>query len=297
MPIAGIETLHVPCYNCGSTATEPYDVENGWHLVKCQGCGLLYVNPRPADTEITQANKTGEHRGESGSLDWVEVYERKKVRKYQRVLRDLFGGEWQTTCSGRWLDIGCGYGEFLEGLNRFTHHRIEAIGIEPNVQKRARALKRGLNVPEIDLDTHDQTYDYWSLLNVYSHLPDPVQVLEDWKRLLKPRGEIVLQTGDSADLPWEHHHRPYRLPDHLHFATERIVCDILQRIGFDIVKVCKYRLAKYPRPTPIQLAKATARIFRPGMKANFGVMFHPPIRPDRDMYVRARLRDGRGTGN
>jgi SAM-dependent methyltransferase len=313
MSVAGIETQLVACYNCGSTATAPYDVENGWHLVKCQGCGLLYVNPRPADGEITQANKTGEHRGEGGALDWVEVYDRKKVRKYQQVLRDLFSGPGELLspkpgqaheASGpeegtllakashrrRWLDIGCGYGEFLEGLGRFTGGRIEGVGVEPNVEKRARALAKGLNVPEIDLDTHGEKYEYWSLLNVYSHLPDPVKVLDDWKRLLAPRGEIVLQTGDSGDLPWEHHHRPYRLPDHLHFATERIVCDILERIGFEIVKVCKYRLAKYPRPTPLALAKATARIFRPGLKANFGVMFNPPVRPDRDMYVRARLK-------
>jgi SAM-dependent methyltransferase len=289
MTIAGIQTQQVACYNCGGTATETYDEENGWQLVRCGACGNLYVNPRPADGEVSQAIKTGEHRGEQGALDWVESYQPHKVRTYQRVLGDLFGSPWARAASGRWLDIGCGNGEFLEAIGQFTGGRVKPMGVEPNAKKRARALARGLDVPEIDLDTHDEKYEYWSLLNVYSHLPDPVETLREWKRFLKPGGEFVLQTGDSADLPPKDHHRPYRLPDHLHFATEKIIRDVLARIGFEVVKVCKYRLAMYPSPTPLQLAKATARIFRPGLKANFGVMFKPPKRPDRDMYVRARL--------
>jgi SAM-dependent methyltransferase len=290
MPVSAIQTQYVSCYNCGSSDTEPYDEENGWQLVKCLGCGLLYVNPRPADSEITQATKTGEHRGEQGTLDWVEVYQPKKVRKYQRVLRDLFGPSWRKTCTGSWLDIGCGYGEFVEALNTFTSGRLTTIGTEPNTHKRTHARQRGLNVTELDLDAHNETYDYWSLLNVFSHLPDPVGALNHWKRLLKPHGEIVLQTGDSADLPRKDHHRPYMLPDHLSFVTEKIACEILDRIGFEIINVRKYYLPIYPALTPLELAKAMARIFRPGMKPHFRVMFNPPMRPNRDMYIRARMR-------
>jgi len=91
----------VDCYFCGAAEQGPYAEENGYLLVKCAGCGLLYVNPRPGDDEITAAMQTGQHRGEE-TLDRVGAFIDDKVAGYEGVLADLFA---EAAPSGRWSGL------------------------------------------------------------------------------------------------------------------------------------------------------------------------------------------------
>ena len=51
--------IDVTCYQCGSNESRAYAEENGFRLVKCDRCGLLYVSPRPSDAEISEGMRTG----------------------------------------------------------------------------------------------------------------------------------------------------------------------------------------------------------------------------------------------
>lgn len=59
-----MKTQQVNCYNRFSSDSQLYDTENGFQLVKCKNCGLLYVNPQPDRIEIKKAHEIGQHRGE-----------------------------------------------------------------------------------------------------------------------------------------------------------------------------------------------------------------------------------------
>ena len=91
------------------------------------------------------------------------------------------------------------------------------------------------------MQTANEKYDCISILNVYSHLPDPVEAFSNWKKLLKPGGELLIETGDTADFTYAKHYKPFYLPDHLSFANEEIVTSILKRTGYEIVGLKKYR--------------------------------------------------------
>lgn len=230
----------VGCYHCGARAHRPYAEENGFSLVKCDDCGLLYVTPRPSDDEITAEMRSGLHRGDE-VLDRVGHFIDDKVAGYQAVLTDLFAG-WPPP-TGRWLDVGCGHGELLVALqSRFD---VTAIGLEPCLPKAEAARARGLDVAP-SRDIAPGSLDALSSLNVFSHLPDPVESLRTWTRWLAPGGLLVLQTGDSARLPARHHHRPFDLPDHLSFASQRIVREILERVGMQVLRRRHYRHADIP---------------------------------------------------
>ena len=47
-----VSRKHVPCNLCGSEARQPYCPENGLGLVQCQGCGFVFVSPRPDADEL-----------------------------------------------------------------------------------------------------------------------------------------------------------------------------------------------------------------------------------------------------
>jgi hypothetical protein len=118
-------------------------------------------------------------------------------------------------------------------------------------------------------------------------LPDPPAAIAEWGRLLKPGGEILLETGDTAGLDSSRHHRPFFLPDHLSFASERIVTDVLARSGFEILQVSKYPVV---RLGALAVAKEIAKIFWPGKTSGLVRMVKQRMLGRTDMYIRARLK-------
>lgn len=272
----------VDCYNCRDNNSEPYAVENGFHLVKCRDCGLLYVNPRPEEDEIEEALRFGMHKGEQ-TLETTGWYHPERVSEYIQTLRSVFPGGLPNDIH-TWLDIGCGQGEFLTAIQEFAGDRVTAVGIEPNKHKQLAARKRGLNVQFFDLSNHQGKYDAVSVLNVFSHLPDPPTTLRQWKSLVKPGGILLLQTGDTANLTAEVHYRPFYLPDHLSFASEAIVSVILSNLGLRIEAVKKF---PFIRPSAIALLRETVKLFWPKKSSKIRYLFRSR-KYITDMYVLAR---------
>jgi SAM-dependent methyltransferase len=234
-----MNTVQVCCYNCKSTNSSLYAEENGYKLVKCSQCGLLYVNPRPGNDEMSQATMSGLHKGVK-IINVTEGFKPYKVKHYLSILSDLYRTDMPTD-KINWMDIGCGNGEFLLALSKYFTHKVDAKGIEPNVHKQQIALGKGLKVGFYDLQTSNEKYDTISILNVYSHLPDPVEAFTNWYNLLNPGGELIIETGDSAHLTYSEHHKPFYLPDHLSFANEEIITSILNRTGYKVIELKKYR--------------------------------------------------------
>ncbi|WP_210407585.1 hypothetical protein, partial [Hydrocoleum sp. CS-953] len=79
-----MKTIEVKCYHCGSEKYNFYDTENGFNLVKCLDCGLLYVNPCPIQEEIDLGAKTGLHQGQE-DFDMTGNFSPNKVEKYLHI--------------------------------------------------------------------------------------------------------------------------------------------------------------------------------------------------------------------
>ncbi len=274
------------CYNCGSNERTFYAEENGFSLVKCNECGLLYIDERPDDSEISQAHRQGKHRGLE-ELNVTGKFYPQKIREYVNVLEDIFQGDINGIKT--WLDVGCGHGEFMIAVQDYAHGKIVLSGTEPNIYKQESARQRGLNVDFIDLELHKEKYDVISLLNVYSHLPDPPAFIDLLKNCLNPGGSLIIQTGDAADFLAEEQYRPFYLPDHLSFASEKIVVGILQRLGFEIVKVKKY---PFLRLNPKQIAKEVVKAILPQYRhlSKIRYYFNWGRYAQTDMYIWARLK-------
>jgi len=278
----------IPCYNCGSKEYNFYDSENGYNLVKCSKCGLLYINPRPSLEDISKALATGVHTGEK-AINFTGKYDETKINKYLRILNEFYPKNSFGLSGKKWLDIGCGYGELLEALRIYTEGKAITKGSDPNLAKAQFAQTKNLDVSFVDIDTHTEKYDVISLLNVYSHIPDPVVYLSNLKKNLNPKGEILLQTGHTCHLPVKHHRRPYQMPDHLHFANQEIVENIFKRLGFEVVHVNIYRNEFFPYTFNLwKFLKEVAKVFLRRRKSFHGLI---PRYPYQDMFIRCRIKD------
>ena len=105
--------------------------------------------------------------------------------------------------NGRLLDIGCGTGHFLAEMGRYPGW--ELAGVEPNAKAAEFARQAlGLNVHLGDLFSAqfpDHHFDVVTMWDVLEHLYEPVSVLREIHRVLKPDGVLILRTPslDSWD--------------------------------------------------------------------------------------------------
>jgi SAM-dependent methyltransferase len=274
-------------YNCGSERRTFYAEENEFSLVKCDKCGLLYLEERPDDSEITQAHKQGKHRGLQ-EFDITGSFSERKIIRYMDVLDDIFKGDLSNLKT--WLDVGCGHGEFIAAIQDYSNGKITVRGTEPNIHKQESARKKGLNVSYFDLESHDDKYDVISILNVYSHLPYPPEFLTLLKKHLNPKGEIIIETGNSAHLPAKDHYRPFYLPNHLSFASEDIVVGILKRLEFEVLSVNKYPYPFLPKSDLKSVLKEVVKVVLPGYKSRILEYKKMKLYSQTDMFIRARLK-------
>lgn len=227
--------MQTPCPLCGNDDAAPWARENGFAMGKCRACGLLYVNPRPSDADISDANKVGVHRGEDGALDVRTRYKASKTAHYSKVIRELFGADWADGKPIHWLDVGAGYGEVVAAVRQTAPAGSKVHGIEPMQPKVRKAQELGLPVTSQSLDDIPGQFDVISLINVYSHVPDFLGFGAALAARLRPGGVLFLETGNAADLASRDAFPDMLyLPDHLVFAAPPQMRMTFERIGLNL---------------------------------------------------------------
>jgi ubiquinone/menaquinone biosynthesis C-methylase UbiE len=118
----------------------------------------------------------------------------------------------------RILALGCGTGVEVRALRRLTPPAVAIVGLDhsPALIEAARRLtaQEGLsgNVTYQVGDAHqaphgDGEFDIVTLHTLVSHVDDPLQVLREARRLVRPGGTVAVFDGDYASLTFAH-------PDH-----------------------------------------------------------------------------------
>jgi 2-polyprenyl-3-methyl-5-hydroxy-6-metoxy-1,4-benzoquinol methylase len=275
---AGMEA--VDCPYCQANWPRPWGVENGFSAVKCGGCGLVYVNPRPSSSAISEATRLGQHTIGTGQLDVAYTRSARKIRRYARRVEAMYRAEIFSGRPIRWMDIGAGFGELVEALRTILPPGSEIVGIEPMERKVASAQSRGLAISDTALDAVTGDYDVVSIVNILSHLPDPDAFIARVSRLVRPGGSLYLVTGNGGDLDSRAEY-PDRLdlPDHLLFTGERHIAGFLERHGLTVEKTDARRL-----DTPLWTAKSLVKRAL-GRRAHVAIPYRSRFR---DVSVKAR---------
>ena len=170
-----------------------------FRLVRCQKCGLIYLNPRPTREEMGQyyppdygpyAQDIEQAKGFLSNLTY-----RYGVAKRCRVIT-------KRKRPGRILDVGCGTGHFLNGMKL---RGWQTFGTEFSEEAAAYARERfGLEVLVGELEEAEfpaAYFDAVTIWNVLEHLHDPLATLMEVNRLLKDGGLLVfsIPNWDSVD--------------------------------------------------------------------------------------------------
>jgi SAM-dependent methyltransferase len=233
----------IPCPCCSINENVPWAEEIGFKVVRCLGCGILYVNPRPKLGDIDTAVRTGEHSLETGRLNVRSRRIANKIGYYKQVFADIFSDIWSSRRPILWVDVGSGYGETLEAVKALVPPGSTVIGVEPMKHKAEISRKCGLEVVNSYLKLGQFKADVISAVDIFSHIPDFHSFLHVVATNLAPGGEVFIESGNLADLrsrnefPGE-----LGLPDHLVFAGENQLAKYLNDAGFDIVDIKRERI-------------------------------------------------------
>jgi SAM-dependent methyltransferase len=186
-----------------------------WGMAQCQNlqCGLIWMNPMPVveDLSLAYEDYFTHEGGKESSLRrlCLQLYGlcnavpaaitglgTAKARMNSLFLDDV--------SPGKLLDVGCGDGRFLNEM-RVNGWNCSGVEVDAKAVEQARK-KYGLDVRLgflADAAYPDNTFDAITLRHVIEHIPDPIAMLRECKRILRPRGRIVVVTPNTQSLGHE----------------------------------------------------------------------------------------------
>lgn len=143
----------------------------------------------------------------------------------------------------RILDVGSSNGSFVSIANKFGLH---AEGVDPSPKAIEDGIKRGLKLHQgylHEIGFAGGTFDAITLYEVAEHLPDPIGLLQECARILKPNGLLLIGTGNTDS--WTRHVRQSKWDffnlklhgGHISFFSPSTFKALAAKTGFEVVKV------------------------------------------------------------
>jgi len=215
-----------------------FSAPGAWNVKRCPGsdCGLLWLDPMPVEEDIHKAYRdyyTHKDRQEGadkpigafkrikrefrsargkgylasryGMNNGASAWERfvgfltyfEPIRKGVLDFKTMY---LRPVAGGRLLEIGCGNGRQLEFL-RDLGWMVE--GVDPDPTALAAASARGLTVHMGTLAEQGFPAEHFDAIvssHVIEHVHDPVGLLRECRRILRPGGRLVIVTPNTASL-------------------------------------------------------------------------------------------------
>lgn len=266
------------CYLCGNPGRTLYENREDrlfnspglWDFRQCSNsqCGLIWMDPMPSIADIGKLY-SNYYTHQAG-----RVPHSSPLRKALRSVRDAYlarrfgyvglSKTWQrpfgwllylvpfsraridfdimrlAACDrGRLLEIGCGSGEFLARMQRL---QWQVCGIDPDpAAVTAGRQSTGLDLRCGSLEEMSFTSDYFDVItmnHVIEHLHDPLNLLRECHRILRPGGRIVLtspNTGSWGHRRFGNHWRGLEPPRHLMLFSLSTLQKCADQAGFETV--------------------------------------------------------------
>lgn len=251
-----------------------------WTMKQCNICKSGYLDPRPTLSSIGRAyNNYYTHTADNDKLSYD------KLSYFRRVRRQLVNGylAWKYSSnalpanklgvllahmvpglktyldreyrhlpnckleSKNLLDLGSGNGWFL-GVAKSCGWTV--CGLDPDMQAVETAVDQGFTVYQGSIDyfkNETEIFDVITLSHVIEHLHDPYSVLQKCFQLLKPGGQVWIETPNiesSGHSFFKDSWRGIETPRHLVLFNRKSMKSMLLEIGFNQVNYM-------PRPSAV----------------------------------------------
>jgi glycosyltransferase involved in cell wall biosynthesis len=170
----------------------------------------------------------------------------------------------------RVLELGCGDGVFGAELVRVGN---SVVGVDPDPKVSASAGFENVVRADVEEGLREfacnsaQQFDRILMLDILEHLRDPSNVLESSRKLLAPRGKLILSVPNAVNLTvramvlfgrFRYSDRGILDWSHLRFFTDASITDLLKKHGYRIT-ARHYSVIPLERVIPI---RSNSRLLR-----------------------------------
>jgi SAM-dependent methyltransferase len=236
------------CCLCGVEDGQPIAVgedfeyrasRDAFIAMQCR-CGLVYLNPRPADSELDRIYPPNYHAFEFSAENFGLAHrvrsklEARRLLAYASHLGDV----------ARILDVGCGDGFHLQLLRAYGRSTWRLEGIDANIRAVAQARAAGLNVHQGTIESarlEPASFDLILLIATIEHVADPTAVLRAASELLRPGGQVVVVTDNTVTLDSRifgaRHWGGYHFPRHWNLFNKKSLRRLADLAGLEVVRV------------------------------------------------------------
>jgi SAM-dependent methyltransferase len=203
-----------------------------WHYLRCLNCDLVSLYPRPSQQDLMRSYRDYLPI-QPKEIDAWEIMMKPVTVKSANLIESRV-----RTGSRKLLDIGCGYGFLLKEM-KSRGWMVEGIDISQtgrqyahdrwDIPVHSKPLEY-LNIPE-------NSFEVITLFYVIEHVHDPLSVLMEVKRIIKPGGHIFLRWPHSTPIvrmlgPLARKLDLYHTPYHLYDFSPKTMERMLKSCGF-----------------------------------------------------------------
>jgi 2-polyprenyl-3-methyl-5-hydroxy-6-metoxy-1,4-benzoquinol methylase len=253
------ESERLSCSLCGADSTILYAKMKDrlfgspgvWDFRQCSDpqCRYVWLSPMPNKRQLEEAYVNYYTHSQNGSMSRARLLRiyimRLILRAYTfllgctpiaRALREadqLYLGDVR---QGRLLEVGCGDGRQMVKM-KDSGWQVEGQEVDLNARQVATE-RTGLPVHYGELEClklPDETYDAIVMVHVIEHVPDPISLLKECNRLLKPGGTLVAVTPNVESLGHREFGKFWRdidAPRHLHVFSRVTLSKVAGLAGF-----------------------------------------------------------------
>lgn len=142
----------------------------------------------------------------------------------------------------RWIEVACGPGLIARGMASRVGS-VVGLDLTPAMIEKARADAAGVENVSFELgdatalDLPDDSLDGAITRFSLHHIPGPVRVLEEMRRVVKPGGYVVISDfvtdDDGASAAWQEQIERLRDPSHWALLTPSRIAALGEQVGLE----------------------------------------------------------------
>lgn len=215
-------------------------------IVRCNNCGLLRLNPRPAAEEVVKIypKSYNAYCFEEKLNPLMRAIRNKYLQKMVSPIKKMIPDH------AHILEGGCGDGNYLLALKQYGHPNWELAGNDISPIAEGKLNESNIHFFEGKFENIDpgSLWDAIILKDVIEHLDSPGKVFKKVNKLLNLNGVVIIETPNPDS--WDGHIFSKRYWASWHFPRHWTIYNIpqlskhLKRYNFKIISTT-------PNPSPV----------------------------------------------